>query len=279
MFRYRSWKLQNTNTKSNFDGLHPQNDERSNFLQKWSSICVNVDHDFDVVQFWINGEDLGSRYGSLYHQDFKSMTVRLGKYYGDNSSLIGKLVDFNMWDRLLTSEEMEKYTKCYPSHPQIPNTAAGNLINPSTQFSVTGSLIEKIDIPSTDIVCQNRTVLIPIRFERMEDAMRMCEILGEEGNYLKPFKNMQEYVELYNHYKTDPTMLKYCDQGGRHILWLPYTGSKRKEGEPSNITYYKTNDQLTMHDAWRDDNGIKKISQKKDFCVVARMGRISSRRT
>ena len=76
--------------------------------------------------------------------------------------------------------------------------------------------------------------------QRMQDAMGICEILGEAGDYLKPFSSLSEYEELYHRFKTDPAMLKYCDHGGRHILWLPYSVQAREESEPSNITYYKS---------------------------------------
>ena len=249
-------------------------EDSGNLLQKWSSICLNIDYEKSLTQFWINGEDLGFDNTTLIYPNTNSMTVRLGKYWADGGALIGKILDFNMWDRLLTQEEMAKNTQCYPNYSRIETF--GNLINPSTQWEISGSLIEKIEVPEKDLVCQNRTVLIPIRYENMKDAMEICEILGEVGDYLKPFKTLQDYEELYSRYKADPTMLKYCDHGGRFIMWLPYTGWKSDEGQPINITYYKSSEQLNMHEAWRVGNGIDKTHHQKDYCIFARMGNTPS---
>ena len=250
-------------------------EESGNLLQKWSSICLNIDYENSLVQSWINGEDLGYDNRTLIYPNTNSMTVRLGKYFIDDTALIGKILDFNMWNRLLSQEEMEKFTQCSPNYSKIETV--GNIINPSTQWEISGSLIEKIDVPEADVVCQNRTVLIPIRYEKMEEAMGICEILGKKGDYLKPFRTLQDYVELYNKFKTDPTMLKYCDHGGRHFMWLPYSGWKSDDGDPINITYYKSSDQLNMHEAWRLGQGIEKSQHPNDFCIIARMGNYDQR--
>ena len=102
--------------------------------------------------------------------------------------------------------------------------------------------------------------------------MGICEILGDVGDYLQPIRTLKDYVKLYNRFKTDPTMLKYCDHGGRYVMWLPYTGWKNREGEPTNITYYKSTEQLGMHEAWRQGNGIKEGHHEEDYCIFVRMG-------
>ena len=90
---------------------------------------------------------------------------------------------------------------------------------------------------------------------------------------MKPFSSLSDYEERYHRFKTDPAMLKYCDRGGRHILWLPYSVQAREEGEPSTITYFKSREQLTMHQAWKSGNGPLKSKQSKDHCIYARMGK------
>ena len=248
----------------------PNRDKSGSLLQKWSSICLNIDYENSVVQSWIDGEDLGFDNRTLTYSNTTSMIVRLGKYWADGGPLIGKILDFNMWDRLLSQEEMAKYTQCYPNYLRIQ--PIGNLINSTTQWEISGSLIEKIEMSETDINCQNRTVLIPIRYEKMEEAMGICEILGDVGDYLQPIRTLKDYVKLYNRFKSDPTMLKYCDHGGRYVMWLPYTGWKNREGEPTNITYYKSTEQLRMHEAWRQGNGIKEGHHEEDYCIFVRMG-------
>lgn len=245
-------------------------EDSSNLLQKWLSICVNIDYDEGYIQSWINGERLEQHNNTLEYPNTNSMTVRLAKYYADGAPLIGKIVDFNMWDKVLSEEEMSSYTKCNPHHAQIP--IVGNLINPSTQWDISGTLIERVDVPEEEIACLNRTVFIPIRYQKMEEAMEICEILGEEGDYLKPFDNFDEYKKLYKYFKSDPTMLKHCAHGGRHFFWLPYQeNTPREAGEPSNVTFYKSNQQLTMNDAWRPNNGPLKSTKQINPCVMARM--------
>ena len=63
-------------------------------------------------------------------------------------------------------------------------------------------------------------------------------------------------------------MMKYCYHGGRIMLWLPYHGWDDITGTV-NVTYYRTNTQLAMHDAWRKNNPK---NQNKPYCVIARMG-------
>ena len=47
-------------------------------------------------------------------------------------------------------------------------------------------------------------------------------------------------------------------------MWLPYSGWKSDDGDPINITYYKSSDQLDMHEAWRLGHGIEKSHHQND---------------
>ena len=67
-------------------------------------------------------------------------------------------------------------------------------------------------------------------------------------------------------------MQKYCAHGGRYMLWLPYQGwSDIKDEGPLNVTYYKSDQPLLMHEAWRKNNPK---NTQRPYCVIARMGRI-----
>ena len=61
-------------------------------------------------------------------------------------------------------------------------TPSGNLINDLTEWNITGSLIKKISVTESDILCTSRTLLIPVRYRTAQDAMAICEELGERGN-------------------------------------------------------------------------------------------------
>ena len=52
--------------------------------------------------------------------------------------------------------------------------------------------------------------------------MGICEALGETGDFLKPFENYDEWLKFSIMYMKNPAIEKYCDHGGRYMLWLPY---------------------------------------------------------
>ena len=81
--------------------------------------------------------------------------------------------------RLLSEEEGLNFTDC---HDYVP-THAGNLVNSLTEWNITGTLIKKINMEDSDILCTSRTLLVPVRYRTVQDAMAICEELGETGRY------------------------------------------------------------------------------------------------
>ena len=63
-----------------------------------------------------------------------------------------------------------------------------------------------------DTIC--RTLLLPIRYRTITDALSVCEALGEKGDFLKPFSSFEEWSKFYNRVKNSPAMDTYCDHGG-----------------------------------------------------------------
>ena len=114
--------------------------------------------------------------------------------------------------------------------------------------------------------------MIPVKYRTIEDAMGVCEELGERGGFLKPFTSYEEWVRFYNLYSRNPAIQKYCFHGGRYIVWLPYQGwNDINDVETSaevNVTYYGSDQPLLMSEAWRKNNPK---NTKKPYCVVARM--------
>ena len=55
--------------------------------------------------------------------------------------------------RLLTSEEMKKFTNC-TNYEEI--NAIGNLINKDTNWNISGTLIKNLDISPQEITCASR---------------------------------------------------------------------------------------------------------------------------
>ena len=136
---------------------------------------------------------------------------------------------------MLKSEEMSEFTNCTTYEETNP---PGNLINKNTLWSISGSLIKRIQMSETEVRCIPRldiwswnkliyvnvlrTLLVPIRYKTIHDAMSICESLGEKGDFLKPFESYSEWVNFYDLYKNSQAVEKYCDHGGRYMLWLPY---------------------------------------------------------
>ena len=79
--------------------------------------------------------------------------------------------------RLLTEEEGLNFTQCL-SYAQ---THPGNLVDALTPWNITGSLIKKITLADSDILCTSRTLLVPVRYRTAHDAMAVCEELGDRG--------------------------------------------------------------------------------------------------
>ena len=81
---------------------------------------------------------------------------------------------------MLTFEEGVNFTDCRHHNNHI-ETLEGNLINQQTNWNITGNLIRKISLEADEVQCTSRTLLIPVRYRTAQDAMEICEELGETG--------------------------------------------------------------------------------------------------
>ena len=81
------------------------------------------------------------------------LIVTLGKYPWDNTPLIGKILDFNIWDRLLTKRELTNFTNCIDKKSISPQ---GNLVNTFTRWTIDGTLIKPITVEDGSIYCEDR---------------------------------------------------------------------------------------------------------------------------
>ena len=83
--------------------------ETSNIRQKWLSICFNINFIEGSIELFLNGNPLLQKETNNSKQWLKlglppdwqitPMIVRLGRYFFDGSPMIGKIVDFNLWER------------------------------------------------------------------------------------------------------------------------------------------------------------------------------------
>ena len=112
-------------------------------------------------------------------------------------------------------------------------------MNTDTKWNITGSLIKKVDLKESDIFCtEGRTLYIPVRYlfplvehfftflipryQTFQDAMDICEEMGERGSFLKKFETFEEYDIFHENAKKSKAIDAYCEHGGRFIFWLPY---------------------------------------------------------
>jgi hypothetical protein len=86
--------------------------------------------------------------------------------------------DYNI--RLLTDQELNFFTNCTTYVPTTP----GNLINEDTRWNISGSLIKKVDLSKDDVFCSPRTIYVHIKYKKKEQAMDVCEELGETGGFI-----------------------------------------------------------------------------------------------
>jgi hypothetical protein len=138
---------------------------RENMIRKWNALCWSFDfreanHTLQVA--W-NGQvsnattagsatSSGPGYGSLpwgwnYDMTEPGLNLTLGKYWTGTYS-IGKYVDFNAWDRRLSTEEMANYTDCKTYHQPI-----GNLMHGSDKWIYENEFIDEFEVSWEEVQC------------------------------------------------------------------------------------------------------------------------------
>ena len=74
-----------------------------NIRLKWLAICFNFNYVNGTVDMFLNGKKSQQKFRRSIvlpeDSDEKPLIVRFGRYFYDNTPLIGKVVDINMWDR------------------------------------------------------------------------------------------------------------------------------------------------------------------------------------
>lgn len=91
-----------------FDGIQMHYaHERYSIRNKWTSVCHSLDFVKDSWKMAING-DTNATYLYRHNVPLKEkfsdnasmpLVIRLGHYFFDDKPIIGKIVDFNVWDR------------------------------------------------------------------------------------------------------------------------------------------------------------------------------------
>ena len=170
--------------------------------------------------------------------------------------------------RLLNPDEMRNFTQCKTYREISPG---GNLINGGSNWQISGGLIQKIQIDEEELNCPaKRTIVLPIKYRSVHDAMGTCQSMAEKGKYLS-LDTFEDWLELRHLYLNNPAIQKYCGHAGRFLLWLPYEGfAVAKGGKPGtyNMTHYDSTTPYNMTEAWREGSP----RMVGHFCISARLG-------
>ena len=101
-----------------FDGVQTlKAHEPFNIRNKWTSVCHSLDFTNDKWSMAINGNSNMSslsNYNGPLNSKFSDnvttpMMIRVGHYYFDNKPILGKIVDFNVWDRFRLTDYLKRF--------------------------------------------------------------------------------------------------------------------------------------------------------------------------
>ena len=138
---------------------------------------------------------------SLGETDVKSgYFIEFGIYWLDRRVFIGRLADINVWDRILTDQEMTAYSGCHEI-----TSPRGNIVNDETPLNMTGKLVTAIDIPASDVSCENIMYYlhVPVRMGSVRAASDICDKM--EDNSIAPRMDSDEgYYEFHNITRSSP---------------------------------------------------------------------------
>lgn len=244
--------------------------ESRNFRRKWVSQCYAISYVENKSEAFLEGERLPIDERDLRLADSMplkglAVEVTLGHYYFDNTPLIGKVVDFNMWGRRLTGEEARSYSDCRRYVPRV-----GDLVNSTTEFDTTGSLIRKIKVDLADTLCHHENsvnhLYVHTPFRRQVDAKEACDkyLMNSMAG---PFEDIDNDWRLFHQMASNNSAVRsLCWAGGRVLFWQSYKHHKDPEVKGYNFVYGSTGKQLQIS-PWRRNAPNNDISQ--DICTVS----------
>ena len=151
---YPLFKIMDADTVKDF--RRQTNDPyRQNLLRKWNSVCYSVDFGKvnQTCQMSWNGQvveekvSTGLEWGWNYGMGKLGVNFTLGKYW-NGPYFIGKFVEFNAWDRILTEEEHLQYSIC-----ENYFAAKGNLMSQEDRWENNNKFIVDYEVDWDEIQC------------------------------------------------------------------------------------------------------------------------------
>ena len=198
---------------------------RENMLRKWNSVCFSVDFGKvnQTCQMSWNGKISETKVSS-YENDWgwnygiekPGFNFTIGKYW-NGPYFIGKMVEFNAWNRTLTEEEHLKFTNC-----ETYSEAKGNLMNSQDKWKHKNKYIVDYEVPWEEVQCteKNSYTGVPIaeRQKGFFGAEKTCNKLELNG-MLPEILTHQDYQDHYWWVKSNSAFEDEFDNTGNGRCW------------------------------------------------------------
>ena len=214
-----------------------------NILGKWIWLCFGLDFENpgESVMF-INGKEIEARVKGANEVPFRPPSqykLRIGKNSADKRPTIATFLDFNAWNRMLTHKEMELITDCHSSE-----LVQGNLVNSSSIWIRTGSLIEEVTLNISETQCSKEKeevdLFVPGKWNAFDGAVEVCEKMST-GGMSSSFDNTESFFRVHERARTLSGFVEECWLDGRILAWLPFRALNVESASDRNMyKNYKT---------------------------------------
>ena len=150
--------------------------------------------------------------------------IEIGHFF-DKKPIIGTLADINIWDRVLDTEEMEKFTDCMDVI-----SGRGNLINEDFDFEMTGKLVTEIDIPAHEISCRKTSSILYMAVPMPNNfkADIFCNKIDLDSMAPK-LESTQDFLDFHTAVNKLSSFRSRCWFGGRILTLVPYIKKSGKD--------------------------------------------------
>ena len=82
------------------------------------------------------------------------------------------------------------------------NTEQGNLINTSTTWNLTATLVTWVDVPLEELRCQMKinkvNAFLPVPKLTKEEAVDLCHKFGEDSHIAGQFNSKEDFDQYYD---------------------------------------------------------------------------------
>ena len=207
----------------------------SRALNKWNKICISFDFLRHEAQGSFNGH-LSEKVSNVHaialedtidtnNKTFKPkfMSISVGRYYFDKTPLIGKMVNINIWNRTMYSEELIQRTQCNETFIDD-----GSVINRFSNWTLSGSLSKNISVNVNETNCienrESKNVFFPISALSRSQAESLCKRIGQHAFIAGNFESKKDFDTYYDDLMKNKRFISMCgfSDNGRLLTWIPY---------------------------------------------------------